>query len=473
MIIKRKGTLILGLLTVSNALFAMKLIPSNSSTYYKIGGGSNLLVPAVNSVKRIKLGTNINAKLLPSCSGFNPQVSIKNSLNHLKDNFIGVPAEMVKGTTAAVYGYSLAKIQQTFPGVFDSFVNQTKFAGTEFKFKRKSCEQIQHQVANGNSPIDGLFELSDSQGWVDAASRAASGNDVDVVSEEKKITQNRENYGVPWIHRSETYSGGKGQKPIKVISDVVIAGYNLVANDSGKVVLDSVDAPPADSHANFVRFWANPKVAADWATKVVGDISFTKDDEKKNTENGGVVAGIGLAAMLQTCPEIGSNANTCPQAVSEFIWQMLDGAEEIDATNLEKLNSGGMAVSFEVIDTIKNMERSDQIVAVSKLSQDIAMQNLIEEALALRRILLAGFQIQEVQNLKPVRTTVKNTIDVLDKEIESLAFENKVRRELTNKTLSTILEIRDEAMAKANAPSAQNTDHIANGALYTENGGAK
>lgn len=464
------GTFIVSLWVASSPTSAMKFIPSNSSTYYKIGGGSDLLVPAVQSVKRIKLGANINARLFPSCSGFNPSVSIKNSLNNIKNNFVGVPTELVAGTTAAIQGYSLAKIQQTMPGMFDSMVNHTTYAGTEFKLKRKPCEQIQRQVSNGGSPIDGLFELSDSEGWVDATKRAAQGKDVDVVSEEKKITQNRENYGVPWVHRAETYSGGKNQKPIKVITDVVIAGYNLIANDTGPVVLDSLEAPSPDSNANFVRFWPNPKVAADWATKVVGDISFTKDETKKNTENGDVVAGIGLSAMLQTCPEIGNNAYTCPQAVSELIWQMINGDETIDASNLERLNSGGMAVSFEVMDTIKNMDKGDQIVAVSKLSHDIAMQNLIEEALALRRILLAGFQIQEVQNLKPVRTTVKNTIEVLDKEIESLAFENKIRRELSNKTLSTILDIRDEAMAKANAMGTNNTEHVANGALYTEKG---
>ncbi len=466
---KKTGTLILSLWIAASPLFAMKLIPSNSSTYYKIGGGSDLLIPAVQSVKRIKLGTNINANLYPTCSNFHPSVSIKNSLNNIKNSFVGVPTEMVAGTTAAIQGYGLAKIQQTMPGMFDSMLNQSKFAGNEFKLKRKSCEQVQRQVSNGDSPIDGLFELSDSQGWVDAT-KAAKDHDVDVVSEEKKITQEREKYGVPWIHRAETYSGGKGQKPIKVISDVVIAGYNLIANESGNVVLDSIDAPPADSQANFVRFWPNPKVAADWATKVVGDISFTKDEDKKNTENGDVVAGIGLSAMLQTCPEIGSTANTCPQAVSDFIWQMMNGSETIDANNLERLNSGGMAVSFEVMHTIRDMDKSDQIVAISKLSHDIAMQNLIEEALALRRILLAGFQIQEVQNLKPVRTTVKSTIELLDKEIESLAFENKIRRELTNKTLSTILEIRDEAIVKASAPSTNNTEHVADGALYTEKG---
>lgn len=467
---KVMGVVMLSTMVLSPPLAAMKLIPSNSSVYYKLGGASDLLVPSVQSTRRIRLGSNVNASLLPTCSGFNPHVSIKNSLNNIQANFVGIQTELIAGVTAAIQGYALAKIQQTMPGMFDTMLNQTNFAGTEFKFKRKSCEQIQRQVAQGGSPIDGLFELSDSQGWIDATKRAATGLDVDVVSEEKKITQNREAYGIPWIHRTETYSGGKGQKPIKVISDVVIAGYNLIANESQNVILDSVEAPPTDTQANFVRFWPNPKVAAEWATKVVGDISFTKDEKKEKPESGEVVAGIGLAAMLQTCPEIGATANTCPQAVSDFIWQMITGAESMDATNLERLNSGGMAVSFEVMQALIQMEKSDQIIAVSKLSHDIAMQNLIEEALALRRILLAGFQIQEVQNLKPIRQTVKNTIAVLDKEIASLAFENKVRRELTNKTLSTLLAIRDEAIASASLTEDKNTEHVANGALYTEKG---
>ena len=62
---------------------------------------------------------------------------------------------------------------------------------------------------------------------------------------------------------------------------------------------------------------------------------------------------------------------------------------------------------------------------------------------------------------------------ILDKEIESLAFENKIRRELTNKTLSTILEIRDEAIVKASVTENHGSEHIANGALYAEKGDDK
>lgn len=469
--IRKKTIWVMGLLMSATSLFAMKLVPQDSRTYYKIGGSSTLLVPVVQSAKPIRLGADVNSTLSPSCSNFNPMVSVNNSFNGLKDSFVGIPTQMVQNTTVAIKGYALAKVQQSLPGIFDSMLNQKKHIGTEFKFKRQSCEKVQRQVAAGGSPLDGLLGLSDSQGWVDSAKRAASGNgDVDVVKEETKITQERQTYGVPWIHSNQTYSGGKDQAPIKVISDVVIAGYNLIANDSGNVMLDSISPPPDNSQANFLRFWPNPKVAAMWATKVVGDISFTKDEAKKNSTDGDVVAGIGLAAMLQTCPEIGSNANTCPKMVNDYIWQMINGEKPIDVANLERLNSGGMAVSFEVMQTIRHMGKSDQIITISKLSHDLATQNLIEEALALRRILLAGFQVQQVQNLKPIRDTVKDTIALLDKEIESLVFENKVRAELSNKTLSTILEIRDESMIKAGVVSKNDAQQVVNGAIYARTG---
>lgn len=465
---KIKGILLFGCLVTPLPLLGMKLIPSNSSTYYRIGGASDLLIPPVSSVKRIKLGANINGSLMPSCSSFNPTITLKNSLNNINDSFNGLPSDIIVGLTAAVQGFALAKIQQTMPDTFDLLQNQSLFAGNEFQLKQASCFQIQNQVANGQSPLDGLFELSDSQGWIDASLRAIRGTDVDVVKEEKKITQHREEYGVPWIHRNTTYSGGKNQVPIKVISDVVIAGYNLIAYDGKKVILDSIQGPPANSPANFVRFWPNPKVAATWATKVLGDVSFSKD--KKSSDASHIQVGVGLAAMLQSCPEIGKSANTCPEAVASYIWEIIDGKRPLNATNLEALNSGGMAVSFEVMDAIMHLPRVDQVVVVSKLAEDLAIQNLIEEAIALRRILHAGFQIQEVQNLKPIRETIKDTIALLDKEIESLAFENKIRKALTTKTMTTLLEIRGEALAESDTKSQVSSEHVNNGAIYDQKG---
>lgn len=451
-------------LLVAQPTQAMKLIPTQSDFYYKLGAGSSLAIPAVTSKTAIKIGAQVKSHLLPNCSGFNPMVSLKNSLDNLKNEVNGLKNSVVTDLTNAVYGYPLAKLQQTFPGVYDMLQNQSLFAGDEFKVKVARCEQVKKQVMQGQSPLDGLMSITDTQGWIEAATKAKT-EDVDINEVAKNITKNSDDYGLPWIHRVENnnYAGGKDQPEIKVINDVVIAGYNLLASPGAE--LDSVASPKNDTRASFVRFWPNPSIAALWATKVLGDLTFTKKEDNKINSN---QVGIGLTAVLQSCPHITENGNTCVSNVADFIWQLVDGKEVLSPENLNKLSSSNMAITADIITTIQALSREQQIIAVSKLAEDIAIQNLLEEALSLRTILYAGFQVQEVQNLKPVRDMVQNAIAKLNTEIESLAFEGNIRKQMANQTLKTILSIRDEAIENS-APDALHSDAaVKHGAIYKQ-----
>jgi len=462
-IIQTVGVSLMLAATTANA---MKLIPTQSNVYYKLGG-SSVFIPAIKSTTAIKIGAHIKSHLLPNCSGFNPMVSLKHSLDNLKNQVNGLENTVVTNLTQAVYGYPLAKLQQSFPGIYDILQNQSLFAGDEFKVKVARCEQVKKQVMQGQSPLDGLISITDSQGWVEAAMKAKT-EEVDINDVAKNITKNSDEYGLPWLHNrnsSNNYAGGKNQKEIKVIKDVVIAGYNLLASPDAE--LDSLSAPNENTHATFVRFWPNPTIASQWATKVLGDITFTKKEDASVNSN---QAGIGLTAVLQSCPHITENGNTCVSNVATFIWQLVDGQEAITPDNLSKLSSSNMAITADIITTIQSLPREEQILAVSKLSEDIAIQNLLEEALSLRSILYAGFYVQEVQNLKPVRDMVKSTIVKLNTEIESLAFESNVRKQMANRTLQTILSIRDEKMANSQPDSQHSDAAVKHGAIYKQGG---
>lgn len=447
-------------------IWAKNFIPSSSTFNYRIGGSSSLSVPAVSNVHKYRLGVSAHSNIFPTCGNFSPTFTIKNSLNNLKSSFVGLPTQAVQNMTYAVKGYVLAKTQQALPGIFDALKHQSLFAGDEFKIKIKRCEEVQKQVSQGGSPFDGLIQISDSQGWVDAATRAAGNNpDVDITKEDKKITKYSEEYGLPWLHHDQHYAGGKDQPPIKVIEDIVKAGFNLLAHPGVNVSLDSDDAIGLDNKdVNFARFWQKPSDAATWAKTVLGDLTFSKDESKKETQSG-----IGLSAVLHSCPHITKNGNTCPSNVSDYLWELVQGKSEATSENLQKLSTSNMVITSDVISTIQLLPREEQIIAVSKLSEDIAIQNLVEEALSLRRILIAGYQIQQVQNLKPIRQMVKGSIDLLDSEIKSLAFENNIRSQLANKTLKTISDIRQEMLSKTNSSNDGEDDALNNGAIYKKN----
>ena len=108
------------------------------------------------------------------------------------------------------------------------------------------------------------------------------------------------------------------------------------------------------------------------------------------------------------------------------------------------------------------------MLTVSKLAEEIAIQNLLDEAIMLRKILQAGFQIQEVQNLKPAVDMVRFTLKKLDADIHSLAFENDVKRKMMTQTLQLIMDLRHHEL-ETNLPA---DDHdsplVKNGAVYKD-----
>ena len=192
--------------------------------------------------------------------------------------------------------------------------NTASSAQNEFTLKVKDCQQVKEALEQNQSPIESMLSVSDSQGWLDAAKRAKKEN-VDVTETSKSIAQKRDEYGLPWIGSDKGNAGGKFQRPIKVINDVVIAGYNILLE---RKPLDSTSKPYEKTP--MTQTWPTPNDAANWAVKVLGDIHVSSSDNKENHD---AKAGMGLSALLQSC----ANANTCSQNIAKAfgIWSMAVG----------------------------------------------------------------------------------------------------------------------------------------------------
>jgi predicted nuclease with RNAse H fold len=64
----------------------------------------------------------------------------------------------------------------------------------------------------------------------------------------------------------------------------------------------------------------------------------------------------------------------------------------------------------------------------------------VEKALFARRLLLSGRQVPEVYATEVAREHADKSIEELDKEIENLLFETRVRKEVVSGTVATLLE---------------------------------
>ena len=436
------------------------LLPMQSDYYYKLGGDSDVYVPPVNRDQVVVIGGNVNSNMGGlNCNLFNPVVSISNTLMDIKNTANGIPAGVIDNLKGSVAGFPMYKLQQAMPGLYNILQNSAFGAQNEFALKVQDCQAVKQTLEEGKSPVTSILSVSDSQGWLDAVNRTRQGEAVDITKTAKDIAKNGTDYGLPWVHHSEGNSGGRLQKPIKVINDVVIAGYNLLLTPSRP--LDNLSKPAAKS-SHFVSNWPTPTDAANWAVLVLGDIqiSHKKDAASKESK-----AGVGLSTLLQSCPKTASS-KTCATNIASFLWQLVDKKLPATETNLRKLAASNILITDDIISAIQRMPREQQVLTVAKLSEEIAIQNLLDEAMMLRRLLQAGFQIQEVQNLKPAQTMVTVALKKLDHEIHSLAFENEVRRKMMTQTLSLIMDLRAHDLAGSVPGEDREQPMIKNGAIY-------
>jgi len=64
----------------------------------------------------------------------------------------------------------------------------------------------------------------------------------------------------------------------------------------------------------------------------------------------------------------------------------------------------------------------------------------VEKALFARRLLLTGRQVPEVYATQVARVHIDTTITELDREIENLLFETRVRKEVVSDTVALLLQ---------------------------------
>lgn len=454
-----KKSLLLALL-VPTLTHAGSFMPSQSDYYYELGGTSNLFIPPVNKDQTLVIGADIDGRMGFSCSGFNPVVSITNTFQDLKKSALNIPGGVIDNLKGSVAGFPLYKLQQSMPALYNVLQNAASSAQNEFTLKVKDCQEVKQALEQNQSPMEGILSVSDSQGWLDAAKRAKKEN-VDVTETSKSIAQKRDEYGLPWIGHDKGNAGGKFQRPIKVINDVVIAGYNILLE---RKPLDSLEKP--NTKIPMVQSWPTPTDAANWAVKVLGDIQVSSSENKLNHD---AKAGIGLSALLQSC----ANANTCSQNIAKALWNLVNGTWTLTEENLRKVSASNLLITDEVITTIRHLPREEQMLTVSKMAEEIAVQNMLDKALMMRRILQAGLQVQEVQNLKPAMNMVLFALKKLDDDIHSLSFENDVRKKMMTETLGTIMDIRHQAQSQNIPGQDHEQPAVKNGAIYVkENKGA-
>lgn len=395
--------------------FAAQAPTEDSLWYYEIGGAEPVSVPANPSVVSVTLGGSAQLGLGYSCGKFDPVAAVTNTLNDIGAGVDNMMNAMTAAASSAIAALPALILQRANPGLYDLFQNALLKAEETMQLATKSCEQMEAEIAQGKNPYADLITLSKGNDW--KVQMGVGGNDA--VTAKTTVESSNGNNGVPWIGGQ---AGGSGQPVLEFTGDIVEAGYNINMN---RPVTDPSPVPAASS-TRLSEVWPSPADARDWTVEVVGEnIVTTCDTCRKDS-----IPGTGLLPKLYQ-----ESA-----AVTTDIQDLVSSATPLTLTNLDKITAPGVAITRQVIEAIREMPASEQSLIMGRLVSEISTARTVEKALFARRLLLSGRQVPEVYATEVAREHADNSIAELDKEIENLLFETRVRKEVVSDTVATLLE---------------------------------
>ncbi len=407
--------LLIGLLGWNSAHSVTKGPTEDSLWYYEIGGAEPVSVPANPSVVSVTLGGSAQLGMGYSCGKFDPLAAVTNTLNDIGAGVDNMMNAMTAAASAAIAALPALILQRANPGLYDMFQNALLQAEETMQLATKSCEQMEAEIAEGKNPYADLITLSKGNDW--KLQMGIGGNDA--VTAKEAVESSNGDSGIPWIGGQ---AGGAGQPVLQFTGDIVKAGYNINMNRP----VTAVGPVPLASATRLSEVWNTPTDARNWVVDVVGEnIVTTCDTCRKDS-----IPGTGLLPKLHQEKAV----------VTADLQNLVSGATLPTLANLDSITAPGVAITRQVIEAIREMPATEQGLIVGRLVSEISTARTVEKALFARRLLLTGRQVPEVYATEVAREHADISITELDKEIDNLLFETRVRREVVSNTVATLLQ---------------------------------
>jgi integrating conjugative element protein (TIGR03755 family) len=455
----------------SFAAYASDIIPmgqGNNRLYYKIGGSNDFAFPPVSNTRTTILNTNTNLGIGMSCGMYNPALSISNSINDLKDSADNLEQSVVSSATGSLIQLPMYFLAQANPTAYNLLNNSLLSAHKQLDVSLKSCQTVKDQIAKGQNPYQDWGTISLNDQWKKHLTFVSTG-DEDINNSKKDIDSHSGESGVPWVQGKNDWddsphAGGKSQPPIHVVADTVKAGYNTLLN---RDLSSDADAPDDAENSQLKQFFTNPKSASDWVTNVIGDQVITTCNDNTCKKQQGSLVGHGLLPWVTSCQD---NKTDCADTIRDNLANLVTGNTAITKESLTSISADGLAMSPEVITSIRGMDTTQQKIIINKLSQEVAMQRVMDKSFIARNILSTGAQVPVIAANHPAQIVISHAIANLDNDIRSLAFESQVRKQTMSDTLSETLKFSNQQEVDAihTAPVSSNKPLMENGAIHQE-----
>lgn len=380
---------------------------------YSIGGGRAVSMTPISSMRSIGVGAGWNSNLI--CGDMSISTTIQNQLNGLTNGFQTIMSSVIQNATAAVASLPALIIQRADPGLYNLLSNGVLQARLDFDRSKLTCRAMAEKMTDVAGGQVGWSQLADGMVLKQAVASA------DAVSALEQAETSRGNEGVTWVGGEN--AGGSGQHPIRIISDVTRAGYNLV---NGRDIDDTGSIDPSLCGGNLTcQTWDSPAAASAWAVRVLGEQEQRTCETCAKTVT---TPGVGLTPLIQEEYE----------AKLEALQALISGSRPLSLDNLQAAGSASLPITRGVIEALR--DEPDQDILARRLASEIALSSVLEKALLLQRTLLTGRKEPNVAANELAQKAVSHESDLLDREIHNLKTELELRRELASNSPTAIIQ---------------------------------
>lgn len=389
------------------------------SLYYQIGGGS-VITPALTrrNTQLLNMQAGWNADLM--CGNFDIDTTVRNQLNGLTDGFQDLMGNVIQNATSAVASLPAMIIQRANPQLYDLLTNGVLQGRIDFDKSQLSCQKMAEKMT----------DFAYGSAWTQSAKaenyQSIAASEKDAVRAEQRVEKEAASKGKTWVGGQKR--GGSGQQPIKLVGDTTKAGYNIL---NQRNVTDTGNISSSQCQGEICRVWNKPEDAAKWMTRVVGEqtINVAPDNDAggSSEQKSGAQAGVGLSPLIAEEQE----------KIAQVMAELVNGSLKPTHENLAKASGGSLQLTRGVVEALR--DEPDASVLVQRLSGEMALARVMEQALMARRTLLAGMREPNIASEKEAQTQLNQTTLQLDQELNQLRLELEMRRMLADNASTSVL----------------------------------
>ncbi|ACO79783.1 conserved hypothetical, protein [Azotobacter vinelandii CA] len=402
---------------------------------YNIGGGSAVTMGSAGQMESITVGMGWQNNLI--CGNMSLSNTLENQLNGATNGFQTIMSTVIQNVTGAVSSLPALALQRSNPALYNLLTNGILQARLDYDRSKGACRSLVERMADIAGNQMGWGTVAQAQKMGQALSTSADA--VEVVDKSESAPGSG---GVTWV--GGTQAGGAGQQPIRVVGDVTRAGYNQLNRRSPT----NTSSIPADSCANGLvcGYWESPAEAAAFGNRVLGEQQI-RTCEGCASES---TPGVGLTLLIQ---------ETYDEKI-KAIEELLKPGTEITDEKLRQASSDSLPVTRGVIAALR--DERDQKVLAQRLASEVALSEVLGQALLLTRLLNSGAREPNVAANALAVSAVGQQTAVLQKEIDNLKMELDLRRELSKNSPLAIVERGQSRTENSRSvlPAAPETDRL-------------